>query len=179
MTTDENGQDGGDSGSSPFWLKLPEELVGIAGTISTLLILAIFFLIIYAIAQRYFLDTPLKWGDEMAGYLLVAMVMFGAAEALRRGDHIAIDLLVNRLPVRGRRFAAAFSWFAVLAISLIIAYSAYEAVTFAYSFDSYSPGYLEAPMWIPKLTVLLGAGLMSLLALARLARVLVQRSTPS
>ena len=52
-------------------------------------------------------NWPLTWGDEMLGYLLVATVMAGAAEALRRGDHIAIDLVTSRLTGRARRAAGA------------------------------------------------------------------------
>ena len=78
------------NGSPPIQkiLQWPARIVGM---ISSLLILVIFGLIIYAIFQRYVLNTPLKWGDEMVGYLLVTLVLAGAAEAMRRGDHIAID----------------------------------------------------------------------------------------
>ena len=69
--------------------------IRIAGVLSSLLIFVSFCLMIFAIFQRYFLNTPLKWGDEMLGYLLVAIVMSGMAEALRRGDHVAIDLLTS------------------------------------------------------------------------------------
>ncbi|MEL0206687.1 MAG: TRAP transporter small permease, partial [Alphaproteobacteria bacterium] len=69
--------------------------IRIAGVLSSLLIFVSFCLMIFAIFQRYFLNKPLKWGDEMLGYLLVAIVMSGMAEALRRGDHVAIDLLTS------------------------------------------------------------------------------------
>ena len=64
----------------------------IVGMISSFLILVVFGLIIYAIFQRYVLNTPLKWGDEMVGYLLVSLVMAGAAEAMRARASVASEL---------------------------------------------------------------------------------------
>ncbi len=149
------------------WLEWPVRLGGI---ISTALILAAFILVIYAIFQRYFLNTPLKWGDEMLGYLLVAIVMTGAAEAYRKGDQIAIDLLSTRLSGAIRRGAEVFSAVSVLAFSTILFISSNEVVRFSYGFGSYSPGYLEVPMWIPQSALIVGAFLLALAAVTRLLR---------
>ncbi len=61
-------------------------LVRLCGLLSAILILAILVIVAYAITQRYVFNTPLLWGDELNGYLLVAMIMLGSAEALRRGE---------------------------------------------------------------------------------------------
>ena len=68
-------------------------LVRLGAMISVALILVTFAIVIVAIGRRYVLDQPLMWGDQLIGYLLVAIVMLGAAEALRRGDHIAIEIV--------------------------------------------------------------------------------------
>ncbi|MGI9395268.1 MAG: TRAP transporter small permease [Boseongicola sp.] len=149
------------------WLEWPVRLGGI---ISTALIFLAFILVIYAISQRYFLNTPLKWGDEMLGYLLVAIVMTGAAEAYRLGDQIAIDLISARLKSAFRRGAEFFSAVSVLVFSTILFISSDEVVRFSYSFGSYSPGYLEAPMWIPQSALIVGAFLLILASVARLLR---------
>lgn len=122
----------------------------------------------YAIIQRYVLGRPLLWGDEMLGYVLVALVMFGAAEALRRGDHIAIDLLTASTQGKSRWLLALWSHLAVLIFALILGYSAWDAVSFAYDFGEYSAGSMEVPTWIPQLPMLLGALLLGLASLARL-----------
>ena len=144
--------------------------IRIAGVLSSLLIFVSFCLMIFAIFQRYFLNTPLKWGDEMLGYLLVAIVMSGVAEALRRGDHVAIDLLTSFFGIKIQAFLTYLSYTAVLAFAVIFGISADEVVRFSYGFGSYSPGYLEAPMWIPQSTMIAGSVLLGLGALAGLVR---------
>jgi len=144
--------------------------IRIAGVFSSLLIFVSFCLMIFAIFQRYFLNTPLKWGDEMLGYLLVAIVMSGVAEALRRGDHVAIDLLTSFFGIKIRALLTYVSYTAVLAFAVIFGISADEVVRFSYGFGSYSPGYLEAPMWIPQSTMIAGSILLGLGALAGLVR---------
>ena len=144
--------------------------IRIAGVLSSLLIFVSFCLMIFAIFQRYFLNTPLKWGDEMLGYLLVAIVMSGVAEALRRGDHVAIDLLTPFFGTKIRALLTYLSYTAVLAFAVIFGISADEVVRFSYGFGSFSPGYLEAPMWIPQSTMIAGSVLLGLGALAGLIR---------
>ena len=144
--------------------------IRIAGMLSSLLIFVSFCLMIFAIFQRYFLNKPLKWGDEMLGYLLVAIVMSGVAEALRRGDHVAIDLLTSFFGIKIRALLTYLSYTAVLAFAVIFGISADEVVRFSYGFGSYSPGYLEAPMWIPQSTMIAGSILLGLGALAGLVR---------
>jgi len=144
--------------------------IRLAGRLSSLLILLSFCLMIFAIFQRYFLNTPLKWGDEMLGYLLVAIVMSGMAEALRRGDHVAIDLVSSFFGHTARGWLTRLSYSAVLAFAVIFGISADEVVRFSYGFGSYSPGYLEAPMWIPQSTMVAGSVLLGLGALAGLLR---------
>ena len=144
--------------------------IRIAGAFSSLLIFVSFCLMIFAIFQRYFLNTPLKWGDEMLGYLLVAIVMSGVAEALRRGDHVAIDLLTSFFGIKIRALLTYLSYTAVLAFAVIFGISADEVVRFSYGFGSFSPGYLEAPMWIPQSTMIAGSVLLGLGALAGLVR---------
>ena len=146
----------------------------IVGMISSFLILVVFGLIIYAIFQRYVLNTPLKWGDEMVGYLLVSLVMAGAAEAMRRGDHIAIDLVSSRLKDLPLVLAKLFGYFSVIAFASILGISAYETVLFSYNFGSYSNGYLEAPMWIPQLTILVGSILLGLVVLGQIVGLLAE-----
>jgi len=147
--------------------------VRIAGAVSAALILAVFALVIYAIFQRYFLGTPLKWGDEMLGYLLVALVMCGAAEAFRRGDHIAIDLLPARVGPAAKTGLDLLASAAVVAFSAVLAHSTWHSMQFAYGFGSYSQGYLEVATWIPQIPMFVGACLLGLMAAVRLVSTLI------
>ena len=89
--------------------------------------------VIYSVINRYVLGTPVTWSDELSGYLVVALVMLGAAEALRRGDHISVDLITGRLGPGRQRLVEAWGNILVLvvAVSLLISGKA----TIQYSVD--------------------------------------------
>ncbi len=50
----------------------------------------------------HFYRAPM-WTTDLARITLVWMVMLGAAPALKRGEHMAINLIVDRLPRRFRQ----------------------------------------------------------------------------
>lgn len=140
----------------------------LGGCLSALLILLVLIISCYAIVQRYIANTPLLWGDEMLGYLLVAIVMLGAAEALRGNHHIAIDLLSSRVTgVPGKILSFWFD-FSVIVFAIILGISTWEAISFAHGFGSYSAGYIEIETWIPQVPMLVGCILLGLVALGRL-----------
>lgn len=160
--------------ASPLPARLVFVLAWLGGLLSTLMIIGVLGLVSFAVVKRYILNSPLLWGDEFIGYLLVAIVMLGAAEALRRGDHIAIDLLASRAG-RAQRL---WSDFAVLLVALVLGWSTWESIRFAYDFGSYSSGYIEIETWIPQVPMLIGAVLLALTALARLVTTLFEGRRP-
>lgn len=167
MSAVKNGEDAL-AASSPI-SKITTPIVWIGGALSTLLILIAFGITVYAVFNRYILNSPLLWADEVIGYFLVGIVMFGAAEAYRRNDHIAIDLLSSKASGTAAFGLAIVSDLAVLAFAAMLGISTWEAVTFAYDFGSYSSGSIEIAMWIPQLPLLAGAVLLALAALEKLS----------
>lgn len=153
--------------SSPI-ARVATPLVWLGGAISTLLILTTLVITIYAIFNRYVLNAPLLWADELIGYLLVALVMLGTAEAYRRNDHIAIDLLSSKARGVPALILAVVSDLSVLAFAAVLGLSTWEAVTFAYSFGSYSSGSIEIETWIPQSPLLAGAALLAVAAVEKL-----------
>jgi TRAP-type C4-dicarboxylate transport system permease small subunit len=149
-------------------------LVWLCGVASALLIVFTLGIVSYAITQRYVLGKPLLWGDEFIGYVLVAIVMLGAAEALRKGDHISIDLLSSRAGPRLAALLASLSDLAVIAFAVMLGWSAWITVKFAYEFGEFSSGYIEIPAWMPQVPMLLGSALIGLVALTRLLERLIQ-----
>ncbi|MAW87557.1 MAG: TRAP transporter permease DctQ [Phyllobacteriaceae bacterium] len=148
--------------------RVASALIRLGGALATLLILMVFAIVVFAIVRRYLIDSPLLWGDEFIGYMLVAIVMLGAAEALRRGDHIAIDLLANHAGRRGRLALEILGSAAVIVFAGLLGWSAWKSIAFARAFGSYSVGYIEIETWIPQVPMLAGAFLLIVAAAARL-----------
>ena len=157
----------------------PERLVGAlawaGAAAATVLVLITLVAVGYSVVKRYVLDTPVTWTDELSGYLVVAIVMLGAAEALRRGDHISVDLLTNRMGRRGQRYVALWGLLATAMFAGAVIYSAVLMVRFSFSFGVYSEGYLGVPMWIPQSVLLAGSALLLVVAVAGIVVLFIRR----
>jgi C4-dicarboxylate transporter DctQ subunit len=54
--------------------------------------------------QDYLLQLHFEWAQELAIIMFVWMAKFGAAYGVRKGVHVGVDVLVNRMPPEWRRF---------------------------------------------------------------------------
>jgi TRAP-type C4-dicarboxylate transport system permease small subunit len=59
------------------------------------------------IVCRIFFDA-LIWSEELTTYLLVASSLLGAAVGFKKGSHIAVTFLVNKLPEGPRKAVSMF-----------------------------------------------------------------------
>ncbi|VAW12383.1 hypothetical protein MNBD_ALPHA09-120 [hydrothermal vent metagenome] len=150
-------------------------LSAVAGAGVVILMMAV---VGYSVVNRYILGTPITWTDELSGYLVVALVMLGAAEALRRGDHISVDLITDRLGEGGRRVAEIWGNLLVLVLAVALLISARETLAYSLGFGILSEGYLEVPMWIPQSFLVLGPALLGLVALTNLFGLLKKVRNP-
>ena len=139
--------------------------------LGSVLVLATIVIVVYSVFMRYVINIPQTWTDELVGYFLVATVMFGVAETLRRNDHITVDLISSKLNNKNRRYVNIWGMIAVILVSVAMFFSSYQMVEFSYSVDLISDGYVEVPMWIPQCSLLIGYGFLILSALNRLTHI--------
>ena len=145
--------------------RLIRALARVGAALAAATLLASMVVIGYSVVMRYFANRPIPWVDELAGYLLVASVMLAAADTLFQGEHIRVDILVERLSARGRHVAALIGLVAVLAAAALLVVEGADMVAFSRMVDLKSNGYLEVPMWMPQILVPVGAVLMGLAAI--------------
>ncbi len=139
-----------------------------------LLVLASIAIVTYSVVMRYALNTPQTWTDELVSYFLVYIVMLGVAESLRRGDHIGVDLITERLPSRLRRWTEIWGLLVVIAVAASLLISSYDMVVFSYNVGLYSEGYVEAPLWIPQMALVIGSAMLVFTAANRLLRLFLR-----
>jgi TRAP-type C4-dicarboxylate transport system permease small subunit len=72
----------------------------VACRICIALFAGILITMVLQVAFRYVLATPLTWTEELARYLYIWACWVGAPVAMRRGNHIVIAFVVERLPGR-------------------------------------------------------------------------------
>lgn len=71
------------------------------GVIAVLLVAAVGVAFV-AVIYRYALDAALSWSFEVSLALLTYITFFGGYLALRKGAHLKVDLLLDRLPFAAR-----------------------------------------------------------------------------
>jgi TRAP-type transport system small permease protein len=75
---------------------------------------ALAFVVFYQVFTRYILDDAAGWTEEIARYLLVAVVFIGAAMNVRRNNHIQVDFLYRLIPAGlGRVLSTAVDLFRI------------------------------------------------------------------
>lgn len=141
---------------------------GAGGLVSAVLILVVLAITGASVWMRYIMGSPMVGVEEATGFLVVAIVMFGAAEASRREDHIRIDMVLDHASPALRRWLDIWAQLAVLVFALTLLATAWHTVSFSRRFGAYSAGYLELPMWIPQSTMIVGGGLIALVCLSRI-----------
>ena len=52
--------------------------------------------VLWQVISRYVLSSPSSFTDELAGFLLIWVGLFGAAYVAGKNEHLAIDLLLQR-----------------------------------------------------------------------------------
>ncbi len=79
------------------------------------LFVAILVVMVFQVTFRYALNAPLTWTEELARYLFIWACFLGAPVATRRGSHVTIAFVSDRLPRGAGRVVGA----AVLGMSLL------------------------------------------------------------
>src|SRR5690606_3450311 len=127
-------------------------------------------LIGWSIVMRYVFNRPPVWVDEVIGFLLVGIVMLAAADVLRRGEHIGVDVLTANLRGRARLWAQAWASLSALAVGLLLVVNGWETAMFSRMLDVRAEGYLEVPVYSLMLLLPLGGLLLALTAAEAFAR---------
>lgn len=164
------------SGAAERWVANLARLFAWGG-VATLL--AATLAVLYSVFMRYVVGQPQTWSDELIGFLTVATVMLGAAEASRRNDHVEVDLLTARAGPRMRRVAALWGAVSVLWIAGVLLAGGWEMVAFSRMTGLLSEGYLEAPLWIPQLAIPVGMAALIAVTVVRVVRLLRRPVDPT
>jgi TRAP-type C4-dicarboxylate transport system permease small subunit len=130
--------------------------------------LATFALVCYAISMRYFFGRPQSWSDEAVGWLIVVTVMLAVPEAQRRGEHIGVDALTERLSARHKRWAAALGVVTVAVVGWLLVSEGIAMVQFTRMIGIVSNVLPEVDLWIIQSFVPLGGAILLFVALAQL-----------
>jgi TRAP-type C4-dicarboxylate transport system permease small subunit len=141
--------------------------------LSGLLLATIFGGICYSVFMRYFLRAPQPWTEEATGWMLVAMVMLAAPEVQRRGEHIGIDFIYEKVSSRLRPWVTGLGLVFVVASAAILVREGLVMVDFTRMIGILSNQIPEVPLWAVQAFVPFGFAVLLLVAGVQLALVAV------
>jgi len=133
-----------------------------AATIGGLLIMATAVFTNYEIFSRYIFNKPTKWTLEVSVFILIWFGFISLAYVQQSRKHISVDLLLHAMKERTRLAWDILGLLFSLLFAVIFTYFAYDFFSEAWLTNEESPDMLSAPMWIPKLALLFGPGLLIL-----------------
>ena len=96
---------------------------------------ALFAAVFLQFYTRYVLNSSIGWTEEIARYLLIAVVFIGSITAMRKGTHIAVEAVLIYLPRALRHWV-------LVAVDGLVALFCGAMTWYAYQLGALAPGYM-------------------------------------
>jgi TRAP-type transport system small permease protein len=126
---------------------VPREAGEVERALAALVLGAICLITLANVVVRYLTNYSFAATEEISVALMVVLALLGSATAVARRRHIAITILVERLPPPLRRFAEVIAETATLVMFLLLVWLGGELAWDVYRFEETSPG-MGWPQWI-------------------------------
>lgn len=119
----------------------------------------IFVLMMSQVALRL-MGIPFPGADDLTAFLCVGSAFFALAYTFRRGELIRVGLAIERLGPGARRVAEGLVLVMAGALVGYIVWWTGNDVLFSYQIEDRAQGSVAFLLWIPKLAMPLGAGVL-------------------
>lgn len=153
-----------------------DRLFEVSGYIAGVFMVGTLFAVLSSIFGRIIPALEIVGADAYAGYCMATSAFLALAPTLRRGEHIRVTLIINRLSPPAYRWVNAFCHVLGFVIAGALAWYSIRLVTQSYEFNDISTSLDATPLWIPQLGMAAGT-LIFALSLA-LDLVLLVRGKP-
>lgn len=126
--------------------------------VSMLSLLLMMFIIFFDVFGRFVFNTPITGAKEVIEFTMIFLVYFGLSYTQSKNGHVGMDLFIDIF----KRNKGKFYYFLLTINSLVSISVAAFLIIFSYSatLNVYKRGvlsiYLQWPMWIMSLAMLLG-----------------------
>jgi len=103
------------------------------------------------------LSFNLRGSDAYAGYCMAAAGFLALAHTLKRGEHIRVTLILERLQPKGRHALEIAAHAIAVFFGGAFAFFSARLVYQSFAFNDISQGNDATPLWIPQVAMALGA----------------------
>jgi TRAP-type C4-dicarboxylate transport system permease small subunit len=132
-----------------------------AGILAALSLIAILLLIVVQMLARW-TGEVFPGAPNYAGYAMASASFLAFANALNRGAHIRVSIVLNAVSVRWRRALEIWCFGIGTVVMWYFVYYAQKFVYWSWKFNDISQGQDKTPLWIPQSVMLLGATIMAI-----------------
>lgn len=112
------------------------------GVLAALAVLALVLVMSANVLLRYGFSAGSVWAQELEWHLMAPIALFGMVWALKRGEHVRVDVLYARFPARAKAVADIAACVLGLVIAAAIVWLSWKYVgqSFANNEGSANPG---------------------------------------
>lgn len=140
-------------------------------------LLAIMTLVTFAqVIARYVFNYSFVWALELVTYLFGFLIFIGMSYGVRVGSHIGVDALVKALKPKAARIVGGTAALLCLVYAVIIFYGSWQYVAKMYEIGIMAED-LPIPQWVPRLSLLVGFGLLVVRFAEAFGRIATGRET--
>lgn len=141
-----------------LWL---DRLYGFCGAMGAVFLVSIAVLILTQIIARFF-DVLVPSANDFAGFSLAASSFLALAYTFRKGGHIRVTLVLQRLPATWRR---GFDLASLAVAAVLIGTFAWFSVALAiesWVYNDLSDGLIPVPLCLPQSAMALGIAVLAI-----------------
>jgi TRAP-type C4-dicarboxylate transport system permease small subunit len=157
------------------FFNITDKIVFIGGHFGAALVVIILFLTMYEITLRYVFNNAPMIADEIAAYMLVAVVAVGLAYRWREGGHVRVEALVSRLPPKAQYWLRLFTLTVTLFFTVLTTVGSFTVIGRTMQYGLMSNSWLRIPLIWPQLFIPFGFILLSAYILGAIYRHLLKR----
>ena len=132
-----------------------------AGVLAALCLIAILVLIVVQMLARW-TGEVFPGAPDYAGYAMAAASFLAFANALNKGAHIRVSIVLNALPPGPRRWLEVWCFGIATAVMWYFTWYAWRFTYWSWKFNEISQGQDRTPLWIPQSAMLLGAVILAI-----------------
>jgi TRAP-type C4-dicarboxylate transport system permease small subunit len=136
--------------------KFLDWLYDAAGYLAAFFMVGILAMVLASVVGRL-VGFNLRGSDAYAGYCMAAASFLALAHTMKRGEHIRVNLLLERFGGRLRRPLDLWSHAAGVFFCTVLAFYSLRLVWQSRAYNDISQGNDATPLWIPQIAMAVGA----------------------
>lgn len=132
-----------------------------AAVLAALCMIGLLGMVLLSIVQRL-LGFHVPGTDAYAGYLMAGAGFLALAHTLKRGEHIQVTLILSQLSGRKRHLLELFALLVASFLSIMLAWFSVRLAWQSWRFNDISTMSDGTPLWMPQLSMAVGATLLAI-----------------